>query len=89
MLAVCHCMTQLGIDLWHDALKPAERLLEGLEEFRQHLGGRLTITMLRAIGDPIDVHEIDHAVMRTAIERLQEIHHELASTNKVRAESTR
>jgi len=45
--------------------------------------------MLRAIGDPIDVHEIDHAVMRTAIERLQEIHHELASTNKVRAESTR
>ena len=49
----------------------------------------MTITMLRAIGDPIDVHEIDHAVMRTAIERLQEIHHELASTNKVRAESTR
>ena len=39
--------------------------------------------MPRAIGDPIDVHEIDHAVMRTAIERLQEIHHELASTNKV------
>ena len=30
MLAVCHCMTQLGIDLWHDARKPAERLLEGL-----------------------------------------------------------
>ena len=34
--------------------------MQGLEEFRQHLGGRLTITMLRGVGDPIDVHEIDH-----------------------------
>lgn len=69
--AVLDCLDQLGTPLWHEAIDPVDRLLEGLEEFRQHLGGRLTITMLRGIGDPIDVHEIDHAAMRHAIEMLR------------------
>lgn len=64
---VCECMTKLGLSLWHDALSPLDRLLEGLEEFRQHLGGRLTITMLRGVGDPVDVHEIDTKAMSDAI----------------------
>ena len=34
-------------------------VLRGLAEFREHLGGRLTIMLLRAIGQPFDVHEID------------------------------
>jgi 3-dehydroquinate synthase len=70
---VCDCLRQLGIPLWHDAIHPIERLMQGLEEFRQHLGGRLTITMLRGIGDPINVHEIDEALMKRSIEKLQEI----------------
>jgi 3-dehydroquinate synthase len=45
--------------------------MAGLEEFRQHLGGRLTITMLRAVGDPIDVHEIDPDAMRASVEQLR------------------
>ena len=77
MRAVCACLARLGIQLWHKELTPTERLMQGLEEFRQHLGGRLTITMLRGVGDPIDVHEIDHVTMRRAIERLQKIHEEL------------
>ena len=85
--AVCNCLTQLGIPLWHKALTPTERLLEGLEEFRQHLGGRLTITMLRAVGEPVDVHEIDHVAMRTAIDQLQQIHHELADSSNPKVES--
>ena len=44
---------------------------QGLEEFRQHLGGRLTLTMLRGVGDPIDVHEVDPSRMRAAIERVK------------------
>jgi 3-dehydroquinate synthase len=47
--------------------RDAELLLDGLEEFRQHLGGRLTVTMLRGIGDPIDAHDVDRALMREAI----------------------
>jgi len=51
----------------HDVLENTDALLGGLEEFRQHLGGRLTVTMLAGIGKPIDVHEVDHDLMRQAI----------------------
>ncbi len=73
MLDVCRCLTTLGIPLWHESLLPIDRLMKGLEEFRQHLGGRLTITMLRGVGDPINVHQIDSQTMVTAINRLQEL----------------
>ncbi len=69
---VCQCLADLQLPLWHVALSPLDRLLGGLEEFREHLGGRLTITMLRAVGESIDVHEIDSSVMANAIEMLQE-----------------
>jgi 3-dehydroquinate synthase len=73
MLRVCRCLSELGLPLWHECLHPIDRLMKGLEEFRQHLGGRLTITMLRAAGEPINVHEIDASAMRSAIERLREM----------------
>ncbi len=69
---VLRCLVDLGFDLAHPALSDTRPLFEGLEEFRQHLGGRLTLTMLRRVGDPVDVHEVDDATMRRAIERLQE-----------------
>lgn len=64
---VLRCLRQLGFDLHHPALVDAQGLLGGLEEFRQHLGGRLTVTMLRAVGSPLDVHQIDVEKMREAI----------------------
>ncbi|MCS7467077.1 3-dehydroquinate synthase [Stieleria sp. ICT_E10.1] len=68
---VCECLHTLGLPLWHEALSPLDRLLDGLEEFRQHLGGRLTITMLQGVGESIDVHEIDSSAMAKAIEMLR------------------
>ena len=38
-------------------------LLDGLREFREHLGGRLTIQMLHAIGEGFNVHEVDETLM--------------------------
>jgi 3-dehydroquinate synthase len=49
-------------------LTDVERLFCGLEEFRQHLGGRLTLTMLRNVGDAIDVHQVQRGQMVEAIE---------------------
>ena len=68
---VCQCLKTLGLPLWHDSISPLDRLLDGLEEFREHLGGRLTITMLRGIGNSVDVHDIDRATMASAIEMLK------------------
>ena len=56
-----------GFDFSHPALDDTRHLFDGIEEFRQHLGGRLTLTMLRNIGDPIEVHEVDLDAMRAAI----------------------
>ncbi|MFL1502058.1 3-dehydroquinate synthase [Pseudomonas sp. O64] len=45
-------------------------LLLGLEEFRQHLGGQLSIPMLNRIGQSVDLHEIDSAKMQAALQQL-------------------
>lgn len=62
----------LGLPLWHEALTH-DSILRGLEEFRQHLGGRLTVTMLEDVGRPINVHEIDRQQMQASIEQLCEL----------------
>jgi len=67
---VVAALSAMGIPLYHPILGDPEPLFAGLEEFRQHLGGRLTVTMLRGVGDPIDVHAIDHDAMREAIARV-------------------
>jgi 3-dehydroquinate synthase len=64
---VLRCLAELGFAFDYPALDRREELFAGLEEFRQHLGGRLTLTMLRDVGEPIDVHEVDRERMRQAI----------------------
>jgi 3-dehydroquinate synthase len=59
-------------ELTHHAGDQPE-VLRGLEEFREHLGGRLTIMLLKAIGVPFDAHEIDKGVMLGSIEVLRTI----------------
>ncbi len=46
-------------------------VLRGLTEFREHLGGELTISLLTGIGDSIEVHEIDTARMIKSIAELK------------------
>ena len=65
---VLRCLAALGLPLDDPALDDADHLFLGLEEFRQHLGGRLTLTMIPAIGRPVDVHEVDADAMRRAID---------------------
>jgi 3-dehydroquinate synthase len=67
--------TAIGLDLsaselseWLDQPEDPRCVLRGLEEFREHLGGELTVMLLRSIGQPIDVHEIDTDVMMRSIE---------------------
>ncbi len=47
-------------------------MLDGLEEFREHLGGRLSIPMIRAPGVRLEVHEMDGAVVKAAFDELRE-----------------
>jgi 3-dehydroquinate synthase len=57
----------LDLPVTHPHLADLDGIIAGLAEFREHLGGRLTITLLRGIGDPVDVHTIDPATLAAAI----------------------
>ena len=48
-----------------------DELLEGIEEFREHLGGRLTILLLENIGKPVEVHELPESIVQSAIQSLR------------------
>lgn len=68
---VIDVLEAVGLPIWHDAMTAAARrgrpaLLDGLEEFREHLGGRLTITLIDRIGSPFDVHDLDESLVLEA-----------------------
>lgn len=79
---VLHCLHQLGLPLWHPVLEDSDRILKGLEEFRQHLGGRLTVTMLEGVAAPIHVHHVDEAKMKQSILELKNWTSQLAERQK-------
>lgn len=56
---------------WRDG-KGRRRVLDGLDEFREHLGGKLTILMIREIGQGVDVHEIDTVLYGNCIDQLRD-----------------
>ncbi|MEM9000068.1 MAG: 3-dehydroquinate synthase [Bacteroidota bacterium] len=66
---VLDVFNDLGFDLRLPIENDLERkeLLNGIGEFREHLGGKLTITLLSRIGSKQDVHEIDMKKMEEAI----------------------
>jgi 3-dehydroquinate synthase len=52
--------------------KGVRHVFNGLIEFREHLGGVLTIMLLNSVGRGVEVHEIDTDVMAKAIAYLKE-----------------
>ena len=48
-------------------------VLAGLREFREHLGGELTIQLLSRIGRSFDCHDVDTAMMIRSIEVLRRL----------------
>lgn len=73
---VADLLARLGFSLWHDALELRDqrrhrRVLEGLVEFQEHLGGELTVTLLEGIGRGIEVHAIDPVLVDQAIRWLR------------------
>ncbi len=53
-------------------LEHPDCLFRGLTEFREHLGGELTLMLLQGIGKGIEVHEVDLLLYREAISLLRE-----------------
>ena len=75
---VLSLITRLNFQIYSSILEKRDDsgyplILEGLEEFREHLGGMLTITLLRKIGSRFEVHEMNEELVLKSIERLKEL----------------
>ena len=60
-------LDRLGLPRWAAPLADVRAVLLGLQEFREHLGGCLTIMLLAGIGQPVEVHELEPKVVEEAI----------------------
>jgi 3-dehydroquinate synthase len=66
----------LGFEIYHPLLHAQNQqdgsiILDGLEEFREHLGGKLTITLIQALGQGVEVHQMDDEQVLHAIDDLR------------------
>ena len=69
-------LERLGFPLFTDELLNADdtnrpALLAGLEEYREHQGGELSITLLAEIGRGVEVHEISSRRLAAAVTELR------------------
>lgn len=71
-------LTGLGFTLWHPALLTRDAsglaLMRGIVDFREHLGGELTVTLLDALGVGVEVHDIASERMLEALTNLETRH---------------
>ena len=73
---VFRVLATLRLAIYHPALdwldeSGRRRVFAGLDEFREHLGGELTLLMLQDIGVGTDVHRIDLALVGECIDELR------------------
>jgi 3-dehydroquinate synthase len=66
----------LQLAIYHPALDWQDetgrrRVLDGLDEFREHLGGELTVLLLADVGRGVDVHQIDENLLGDCINELK------------------
>ena len=73
---VCFLLEHLGFKLWHPGLEIQSadgqpEVLTGLADFREHLGGKLTITLLKSPGTGVEVNEMDDDLVQKSIQWLK------------------
>lgn len=73
---VLYLLEKLGMPTYDRALEVknsqgVREVFAGIEEFREHLGGQLTVMMLKKIGLGKDVHDLDISHLNLCITELQ------------------
>jgi 3-dehydroquinate synthase len=67
---VIDMLERLGFALWDDELE-SPQLFDGIDEFREHLGGELTVTLLESAGHGLEVHELRRDLVELARDTLR------------------
>ena len=73
---VLRVLDGLQLAIYHPALdwldeNGRRRVLDGLDEFREHLGGQLTVLLLEDVGRGIDVHQFNEVLLGECINELR------------------
>lgn len=76
---VIDLLQSLDLPIWHADLdrrdESGRRLVHrGLEEFREHLGGELTVLLLSGLGRGQDVHHLDEGLVDGCLDELRRRH---------------
>lgn len=77
---IIELLLNLGFEITHSQLLIKEEkseILQGLQEFREHLGGRLTIMLLTDIGHGEEVHEMDISLLKQSSMELLNYEHKV------------
>jgi 3-dehydroquinate synthase len=64
-------LRNLGLPLYHEALEREEELMEGVEQFREHLGGPLAIPMAAGLGALTELEHMNPAQVQKAVAALR------------------
>lgn len=72
---ILHLLLKAGFEITNpllDIQNETSEILKGLEEFREHLGGQLTVMLLADIGLGEEVHDLNLSLLKQASQKLQE-----------------
>jgi 3-dehydroquinate synthase len=75
--AVVNALQATGLPVWHPALGRCTKdgtlsVCRGLEEFREHLGGELTLVMPKELGHSCQIHDLSYGEIERAVQEMQE-----------------
>ena len=74
--ATCRGLTQSGLPVWYEEMDRrlgdgTPELLQGLDDFREHLGGELCVTFPDGIGAKQEIHDVDAGLMEECLARVR------------------
>ena len=83
-LRIIKLIERLGFSTYHPILHDVDDqdislVVKGLDEFREHLGGELTITLIQGIGEGVEVHAMDKIHIKASLNELRERHLSLSA----------
>jgi 3-dehydroquinate synthase len=89
---IIHLLGSLGVSVYDPAIEEhlstpehPDCVLRGLADFQEHLGGRLTVMLLKDIGEPFDVHDIRTDLVVRSIEIIKALEAERRAASAKKA----
>ena len=84
--ALVRGLLQVGLPVWYPEL--ARRIsghqlaiFQGLEDFREHLGGELALTLPHGVGQRLEIHEVDMPLLGECLAALKQANENFSSTD--------